>query len=256
MKHGLRRACALALVLPLLACAEDEAARRRRRDARVYRRQIESLRDLTSALRENRLVDERWLAVSVDEAAVAAVIQAGLPLETLVADRFRVHVESAEAIFRSGTSLVRLRARVEDQKDLGRQAFVFYQGGLDDITVGDDGRLRTRVMIDHIEVPEAQMAGKDAKAVAALAVQLAGRNLQALENRVPRVAIPVRMQQTLTLEGLGDGPVQVRPGQLPVQAAVARVVPLSGRLWVFLDVKVGPWQQRLEAPASPGSAAR
>jgi hypothetical protein len=112
-------------------------------------------------------------------------------------------------------------------------------------------------MVDHIEVPAAQTGGKDSRAIAALAEQLAGRNLQALENMVPPVAIPVRLQQTLAIEGLGDGPVQVRPGELPVQAAVARVVPLSGRLWVFLDVKAGPWRQRaVAAPAEPAGEAR
>ena len=256
MKHGLRRACALALVLPLLACAEDEAARRRRRDAKVYTRQIESLRELTTALRENRLMDKRWLAVSVDETAVAAVIQASLPQEALISGRYRVRVESAEVAFRSGTGLVRLRAKVADQESHGRRAEVVYHGGLDEITVSEDGRLRTRVMIDYIDVPAAQSGGKDAKALAALAEQLAGQNLRTLEAMVPPVAIPVRLQQTLDVPGLDDGPVRVRPGRLPIQGSVARVVPLSGRLWVLLAVKVGPWQQQAASAAGAAGTAR
>lgn len=255
MKPGVRAGLSLALLLPLLACGEDDAARRRRADAKVLRRQVESLQDLITALRSNRLIDERWLAVSVDEPAVAALIQAGLPQEALIADRFRVRVESAEVAFRSGTGLVRLRAKVADQKS-DRRAEVFYQGGLDDIVVTPDGRLRTRVVVDHIDVPQAQAAGVDSGTIADLAEQLAGQNLRALENMVPPVAIPVRLQQTLAIEGLGDGPVQVRAGELPVSGTVARVVPLSGRLWVLLDVKVGAWRPRGSAPAGASAGSR
>lgn len=244
MTRGAAGGLAFALALPLLACGEDAAARQRRADERVLRRQIDTLKELTAAVRENRLIDENWLAVALDEKAVRAVIQAGLPQEALVAARFRVRVEAAEVIFRSGTGLVRLRANVVDEKSPDRRAEVIYQGGLDDITVGGDGRLHTRVLVDHIEVPEAQAAGSDAGVIASIADDLAGSNLEALQAMVPAVAIPVRLRQTLSIDGLGDGPVQVRPGELPVQASVARVVPLSGRLWVFLDVKTGPWRER------------
>jgi hypothetical protein len=244
MTGGAAAGLAFALALPLLACGEDAAARQRRADARVLQRQIETLKELTAAVRENRLVDPSWLAVSVEESAFRSVIQAGLPQETLVAGRFRVRVESAEVIFRSGTGLVRLGANVVDEKSPDRQAAVIYQGGLDDITVGGDGRLHTRVLVDHIEVPEAQAAGTDAGVIASIADDLAGSNLETLQAMVPPVAIPVRLHQTLSIDGLGDGPVQVRPGELPVVASVARVVPLSGRLWVFLEVKTGPWRER------------
>jgi hypothetical protein len=205
---------------------------------------------------ENRLVKPDWLAIAVDETAVKSVIGVGLPLETVIARRYRVRVDAAEASFRSGSSLVRLHAHVADEKS-DRQADVIYQGGLDDITVGADGRLRTRVLIDHVEIPEAHAGGADAGALAAIAEQLAGRNLETLQGMVPAVAIPVRLQQSLSIDGLGDGPVQVDPGELPVQASIARVLPLSGRLWVFLEVKAGPWRGRatVSARSSPAPAS-
>src|SRR4030095_17030384 len=101
---------------------------------------------------EKRLVRQDWLAVAIDESAVKTVIEAGLPQEGLVAERFRVRVERAEVSFRSGASLVRLRAHVVDEKTAGRQADVVYEGGLDDIEVSRDGRLRTRVLIDNVDL--------------------------------------------------------------------------------------------------------
>jgi hypothetical protein len=128
---------------------------------------------------------------------------------------------------------------------------VVYDGGLDDIEVGRDGRLRTRVLIDNVELAEGQQAGADASALASMAVKLAGQNLEILQGLIPDLAIPVRLEQTIAIDGLGDGPVQVDPGELPVNATVARVLPLSGRLWVFLEVTTGPWRER---PATIGES--
>jgi len=236
-------------LLALAGCGEEAAARRKRAEARVLKRQIENLKDMIQSTSEKKLVRQDWLAVAVDESAVKSVIEAGLPQEGEVADRFRVRVETAEVSFSSGASLVRLRAHVVDEKTPGRQADVVYQGGLDDIEVSPDGRLRTRVLIDNVELAEGQEGTGDASSLASMAVKLAGQNLEILQSLIPDLGIPVRLEQNLAIEGLGDGPVQVDPGELPVSATVARVLPLSGRLWVFLEVKTGPWRER---PASPG----
>ena len=41
------------------------------------------------------------------------------------------------------------------------------------------------------------------------------------------------------------------PVEIPVNATVARVLPLSGRLWVFLDVQTGPWRKGEEKAKAP-----
>jgi hypothetical protein len=243
------------VALPLAGCSEEAAARRKRAEARVLKRQIENLRDMIQSTSEKRLVSQDWLAVAVDETAVKTVIEAGLPQEGVVARRFRVRVEAAEVSFRSGASLVRLKAHVVDESSPDRSANVAYEGGLDDISVRPDGRLHTRILIDNVDLVDAQAGGADATGLAAIATQLAGQNLEMLQGFLPELAIPVRLQQTLAIEGLGDGPVQVDPGELPVHVSVARVLPLSGRLWVFLDVKAGPWRERAAESPSPAASA-
>src|SRR4051812_31967176 len=105
----------LALVLLLAACGEDSAARARRAEARVLRREIENLREIRDAARARTLVDPRWLAVAVDETAVRTLLDAGLPQETDLANRFHVRIEDAAVTFRSGASLVRFKAEVLDR---------------------------------------------------------------------------------------------------------------------------------------------
>jgi hypothetical protein len=243
-----------AAALSLLACEEDLGARRRRLEKRILERQNENLREMIQATSEKRLVAQDWLAIAVDETAVKAVIEAGLPQEAVVAQRFHVLLEAAEVSFRSGASFVKLQGRVTDGKRPDRNVTVVYQGGLDDMKISPEGRLETRVLIDSVEVPEAQAGGQDASLLAGIAEELAGRNLEALQGLVPELAIPVRLQESLAIDGLGDGPVQVEPGVLPVAGKIARVLPLSGRLWVFLEVKVGPWSARAAPAASPSPA--
>ena len=237
-----------ALTLSLVACGEGGATRRLRAEARRLSRQNENLRELIQATSERRLVAANWLAVAVDEAAVKMVIEATLPQDADVTDRWHVRIEKAEVTFRAGASLVKLDATVTDRKNPDRIAHVVYEGGLGDIKVGASGLLETRVLIDGVELPEAWAAGAETSQLAELVSQLAGQNLEVLQSLVPAVSIPVRLQENIRIDGFGDGPVQVDPGEIPVNATVARVLPLSGRLWVFLDVQTGPWRKSEAKP--------
>ena len=245
---------AAGLLAMLCGCGEDLAAGRRRVEARVLARQIENLREMKTALSAKRLVSEQWLAIVADEAAVRSVIEAGLPQEMTVG-RFRVLVHRAEVSFSSGSNRVRLNARVTDTRSPDRVADVVYQGGLDDIVVSG-GKLTTRVLIDDIDVPQVQTGGDDASLLTMAADQLAGQNLERLQALIPPVAIPVKVEERIAVPGLGDGPVEVDPAEVPLNVKVARVIPLSGRLWVFLDVSVGAWRKTSALPSPSPSPVK
>lgn len=244
---------ACALVAPALACREDPAARRQRAEAQVLDRQNRNLRELIAATREQRLLSPEWIVAAVDEAAVEAILGASLPQQAVIG-RFRVLVESADVSFQGGTSLVALQAQVSDERSPDRRASVLFQGGLDDITISPDGHLETRVLVDYVEVPEIQAARVDAGFLGAVVNELAGRSLDAVQRLVPPISIPVRFERNLAFDGRSEGRVQVDAGDLPVVASVARVLPLSGRLWIFVDATVGPWQAR-PAQASTTTAS-
>lgn len=256
-----RRASCLALTSALvvlsLACRDDPAARRQRAEAQVLERQNQSLRELISAAREERLISPGWIVAAVDEAAVESILGVSLPQDAVVG-RFRVLVERAEVSFQGGTSLVSLQAQITDERSPDRRASVIFQGGLDEITISADGRLETRVLVDHVEVPEIQAARVDAGFLGALVDELAGRSLDAVQRLIPAISIPVKFERSLAVDGRSEGPVQVDGGDLPVVAGVARVLPLAGRLWIFVDAKVGPWKPRpvpvSSAASAPGGA--
>jgi hypothetical protein len=76
--------------------------------------------------------------------------------------------------------------------------------------------------------------------------------LGAISAVIPPIEIPIRLEQQIVVNGFGDGPVTVAPGRLPLQLSVARVAPLSGRLWIMLDAAAGPWETTGEPSADDG----
>jgi hypothetical protein len=252
------RSCALAAAAALAGaalggCRQSPETRRLRAEARVLERQIASLRELLDRAEKGTLVDAGWLALAVGESAFQSVLEAGLPHERLVAERWHTRVHRATVRFEGGAGLVSLNAQVRDTTAEGRVAEVVFRGGLGRIEVSPRGRLQTHVVVDHIEVAPAQASGADAAFAAGVVDELAGRNLELVEDLVPPVDIPVRLQQRLAFDGLREGPIEVDAGELPVTVRVARILPLSGRLWIFLDVAAGPWQA--SPPAAPAPKA-
>jgi hypothetical protein len=77
--------------------------------------------------------------------------------------------------------------------------------------------------------------------------QLVRDNLPAIERAIPRIEIPVGIEQSVGIDIERMGPVTVKPGRLPLRITVARVVPVSGRLWILLQADVGQWQQVVRA---------
>ena len=137
-------------------------------------------------------------------------------------------------------------------EDPGRLADISLQGGLEDIEISPEGKLSARVAIDSFEVARTESGGAETPMVKALVDVLSAERMERLRNLVPPVEIPVALDQQIAINGFGEGPVQVNPGTLPVQARVARVLALSGRLWVMLEVSVGQW---VEATAKPSRAS-
>jgi hypothetical protein len=248
------RALAFLVLLALLAwgCGDDLAARRARAEGGLLKRQVSGLRELVHAAETKTLVSPDWVAIGIEESAFREVLSAGLPQETTVAGRAKVRIDRAEVSFQGSTASVNLFGRVSDTRDPDLLADISLQGGLDDIEISPEGRLSARVAIDSFEVARAEAGGAESPLLKVLVDALSAERMERLRDLVPPVEIPVALDQAIAINGLGEGPVQVNPGTLPVQARVARVLALSGRLWVMLDVSVGPW---VEATASPGPAS-
>jgi len=62
----------------------------------------------------------------------------------------------------------------------------------------------------------------------------------------------VAIERGIDLPGVSGGVVSIPAGHLPLEAEVARVLPLSGRLWAMIDVSTTGWRN---SAAKPGGAA-
>lgn len=210
----------------------------------LLRRQNQGLRELIADAEKGTLFSPEHLVVGVDEALARALLRAGLPQERTVG-RFRVRVEEADVRFRSTQSVVTLGGRVATAEDPETFVDLTLLGGLDRLEVDSaTATLTARVVIDRFEVQRAEAGGSESAVAKSVIAGLAERGLSSLADLVPRLEIPVRLDHELNLTGFGDGPVSVRPARLPIQVAVARVLPLGGRLWVMLQVSAGPWTRR------------
>lgn len=244
----------LSLSLALGACRQhDTGSARLRAEQAVLERQVQGLEELVALAEQGALFPKDAFAIGVDEALVRDLLAAGLPQEQLVAERYRVRVERASVRFESNQSLITLDGRVSSLNTPGTYADLQLRAGLGRLAIEPlRGRLQAQVVLDHFEVRRAAAAGAESRVVSALIEELGRERLDAFEGLVPLLEIPVRLDQSLVLKGTSEGPVAVSAGELPVRVAVSRVIPLSGRLWVLLDISAGPWTAPApEPPASP-----
>jgi hypothetical protein len=231
----------VALLAPVWGCGDDLADRRARAEGGLLKRQVTGLRELVQAAETKTLVSPDWVAIGLEESAFREVLSAGLPQETTVAGRAKVRIDRAEVSFRGSTASVNLFGRVSDTQDPDLLADISLQGGLDEIEISPGGRLSARVAIDSFEVARTAAAGTETPMVKVLVDMLSAERMERLRDLVPPVEIPVKLDRAVAISGFGEGPVQVNPGTLPVHVKVARVVAVSGRLWVMLETSVGPW---------------
>jgi hypothetical protein len=227
------------------ACGRfGQEADHRRAEAAGLTSQIDAIEDLIAkAERGESHLDE--VVVGASASLVRSVLAASLPLEQVLAGQFRVVLTQAEVHFRAGRSSVTLRGRVSPAASRAIFADVVVEGELDRLRIlAGRGTLAAEVVLRHVEVVRAASGGADSAFVRSAVQALGHEGLASLARLVPRLAVPIRIDQSLAIAGLGAGPVSVAPGELPFRATVTSVVPLDEWLWVTLDLSAGPWRRR------------
>jgi hypothetical protein len=187
------------------------------------------------------LVTLDQIVIGVDESAAGELIRASLPRDVSLKG-IVVRIESAQPLFRGNQAGLVFRGRVHAVGVPNVFAAVELGGTLDDFAVAD-GRLSARVKLIHVVLLESS-AGKLGGGTVE---HLIRDNLRAIERAVPAIDIPVGIEESVGTDDERIGPVTVKPGRLPLRITVARVVPVSGRLWILLDAAVGPWQPGAQA---------
>lgn len=226
------------------ACRQhDTEGARLRADQAVLERQVTGLEELVALAEQGALFPKDAFAIGIEEELVRGLLAAGLPQEQIVAERYHVRVERAAVRFESNQSLITLDGRVSQVGQPGTFADLQLRAGLGRLAIEPGtGRLKAQVVLDHFEVRQVAAAGAPDRMVKVLIEELGRERLDTFESLLPVLEIPVRLDQSLQIKDLGEGPVSVPGGELPVHVAVSRVIPLSGHLWVMLDVSAGPWK--------------
>jgi len=208
----------------------------------MLQKEIDGLHALIGGLQRGSLTRTDQLLVGADEATVERLIAVTLPQERLVAKRFRIRLEKAKVQFRGNQGIVTLTGRATSEDAPATFVDVVLKGALNDLTVKrDSGALTGRVAIYTLEVQRAAAIGAENPAVRGLAKALGQAQVDSFAELGPTVVIPIRLHEDIAFHGLDEEPVSAAPGSLHMQLTVAKVIAVSGRLWVMLDVVAGPW---------------
>ena len=230
---------ALAIPLTLLALAGcRDGGPAARAEARALSRQADTLRGLIAAVETDQAFSSKHVTLGIGQELVRDLLQLTLPVETAAAPDLRVRLETAAVAFDGGESRVTLRGRVSRASAPGTFADLAVFGGLHRFEVGEGaGHVTARVALERLEVRKAEAEGMRREAVERAMEELGAPALDTLAAQIPPLAIPLRFEREIALDGLSAGPFELLPGRLRVRLALAEVVPLGGRLWVQVDVQ-------------------
>jgi hypothetical protein len=233
---ALRRA---AFTAALLACAcshRSNEARLSAEEENLQRR----VRGLTAMLREldangGRLLRIEHVLVVVRQRLIQQVLDAGLPYERLVADRYRVRVAAARVLLEDGFATLDLDGRASLEDGSGAAAEIAVHGGLDVVDLDPaSGVLRGRVKVYAVEAKRTQVMGVDVPAER-LVEDLSKEKVEAFETLASSIEIPVRVASEVELPGIGpEGGVTIRPERIPVGAVIHDVKSFHHRLWISI----------------------
>lgn len=233
-----RLATALLVASSLCGCQPRESPEvtRQRTAETVLLKQIEDLKALLAKAEAGELETLDRIAIGISEDTSKAILNASLPQEQVLGDRVRVRIEKAVPIYQGNNALLLFEATAIGLKT-GASARLELGGRLQNFTVVE-GRLKADVELVHFKVLESSLADLGGGVLEGLVRE----NLPALARVTPDLEIPVQLDHAIRIGGLDAGVVQARGGVLPLAMSVAEVVPVNKRLWLFLEVKAGPWQ--------------
>ena len=245
---------ALALAFVVLGCGRGyEGGGDLRARKKVLEREVAGLRDAVGRLeRHEPLLPEQDLAVAIDDTLLQGVIAAQLPFESEV-NEYQLKLEQAEVHFR-GAPTVSLRGRLKRKGNLELEAVVNVVGALDSITVdAARGALAAKIVVDHIGIEKA--AGIEVLFSGSTMDEVARMIRLRLADQLPPIQIPVKVQQSIELPAVTNGPVRIDGASMPIAANVSRVFAGQGRLWVAIHFQPGDMVKTQDAPEVQDSRA-
>jgi hypothetical protein len=241
------RALVPVLALTATACGREfEGGGDLRAQKVMLKREVDGLREIVSRLeRGEAMLPLDDVAISIDDTFVRDLIGAQLPFDVDV-DRFHLSLKAAEAQFR-GSPVVRLRGTLHPKKRPDLEAAVTLIGALEDIRVeASSSTLNAKIAVDHIGIEKA--AGIEAVLSGATMDEVARLIRLQIKDQLPPIQIPVKVQQSIDLPAVTQGPVRIDGARMPLQVAVSQVVAGQGKLWIAVHFQPGDLVKTADAP--------
>ena len=245
-----------ALAAPLLgACGKSEFEGGGDLRARqvVLRREVEGLREIAARLeRGEPMLPKDDIAISIDGALVRDLITAQLPFE-LDVERFHISLREADVLFR-GSPVVKLRGTLFLREKPEYVAEIAVIGALEGIEVVQaTGNLTASIAVDHLGI---EQAGGLEKLVSRATLDEGARTIRLqLRESLPKLQIPVKLQQAVDLPAVTSGPVRIDGATMPIQVGVSAVVATRDVLWISVHFAPGDLVKTKEAPEAGDTSA-
>ena len=253
--RSIARLGVLLVALATASCAgADPAARAAVAERDALRRELEGLDELRAIVARGVRADPAHALVVVRDSLVQGTLTAALPI-TVKPAQLEVTLERARVEFASNVTHVLVEGTVYHGTWPRIAASLTLRGALGEFSVDTAGSLGAKVNVDEV-ILRSPSGVPEAMGPAALGAMqnLVDRALPEIERVLPVVAIPVRLDQAITLPGFSaGGTLTVPPARAPLHIAVQRVASWNGRLWVVLLVRAGTFTRVSEADAGADS---
>jgi hypothetical protein len=219
----------------------------------VVKREVDGLRAMADRLQRGEpMLPKDDVAISIAGALVRDLLTAQLPFETDV-DRFHLKLSEADVAFR-GSPVVKLRGTLVLKEKPEYVAEITAIGALEGIEVEPKtGKLEAAIAIDHVSIEQA--AGLE-KVLSRSALDEVARTIRLqIRNALPKVEIPVKLQQSVDLPAVTSGPVRIDGASMPIQVAVSAVVATRDILWISVHFAPGDLVKTQDAPEAGDTKA-
>ena len=230
-------------VVCLSACETDVALRQKIIERDQLRREVAGFRSLDSIAKEGAVDRKRDVVVTVSDSLLRNLFVAALPVRATLPGDLDVQLTKAEVVFRANAARVRVTG------DLKRTAFpkvaalITLNGALDAFAVDSTRTLRARMTIDDVALAAPSgVPGALGPIALSMLQAVVERGLPELADKLPAVALPVRLDHDLRLPGFGpDGVISIPAVSAPLTVGAHNVVAFGNRLWLSISVQHGPF---------------
>lgn len=195
-----------------------------------------------------RLLVEGDLLLVVREELVGELLDGALPVTGGLPGGHEVRLDGARVAFRTGLALVELRGRLTAADRPGTFADIVAYAALEVVgIVGEPAVLRARPRVLGLETRDVGVAGTSLP-MERLVDEIAGRRLGEVEALLGVLELPISLERSIGLPAVDDGGVRIPALALQTSVEVEQVLVADRRLWVLVDLELGP-----EPPPPAGS---